>query len=267
MEYVFHKIKSIGLVGETTLIAQFEDGICKEYDVKQIIKKFPSFEKLINDRELFKKVHVEGSGFGIVWNDEFDLSCNEIWDNGTSVKTPFDSLIGMSDATELWNLNESTLRKAISYGKLKVGYDACNYGKQWVVTKKAMLREYGNIEQFPVEGLCAAGKNEEYKAESKKNNEQLAMLIHDFKCTDPKDMYFDVLRNAMEKTLEELTNPLDRDRNKELGEYVMEYEKRARAEGIKEGKAEVAKAMLQNGIDPDTISKCTSIPVDELKKL
>ena len=49
----------------------------------------------------------------------------------------------MSDATELWGLNESTLRKAISYGKLKIGYDVCNYGKQWIVTVKAMIREYG----------------------------------------------------------------------------------------------------------------------------
>jgi len=262
MGFVFHKIKSIGLVGKSMLIAQFEDGICKEYDVRQIVNKFPSFEKLINDRELFKKVHIEGSGFGIVWNDEYDLSCNEIWDNGKIVKTPFDSLIGMSDATELWNLNESTLRKAISYGKLKVGYDACNYGKQWVVTKEAMIREYGNTEQFPTDGLCAAEKSEEYKAESKKNNE-LEMLIHDFKCSNPKDMYFDVFRNAVEDTLERLTNPLDRDKNKDLDEFVLAHEERAKAEG----KAEVAKAMLQNGIDLETTSKCTSIPVDELKKL
>ena len=91
-------------------------------------------------------MHVEGSGFGVVWNDDFDLSCNEIWDNGETVPTPFDGLLALSDATELWDLNESTLRKAISYGKLKIGFDVCNYGKQWVVTKKAMIREYGPLE-------------------------------------------------------------------------------------------------------------------------
>ena len=143
MDFIFHKVKSIGIVNDTTLIAQFEDGVCKTYDMTQLLGKFPVFKDLLEDRQLFKLVHVEGSGFGIVWNDYFDLSCNELWENGKLVHTPFDNLLALSDATELWGLNESTLRKAISYGKLKVGFDVCNYGKQWVVTHEAMIREYG----------------------------------------------------------------------------------------------------------------------------
>ena len=57
--------------------------------------------------------------------------------------TPFDGLMALSDATELWGLNESTLRKAISYGKLVNGVDVCKFGKQWVVSVNAMNREYG----------------------------------------------------------------------------------------------------------------------------
>ena len=143
MDYVFHKVKSIGILAGTILIAQFEDGVCKTYDMTQLLDTLPDFSRLLSDKQLFKRVHVEGSGFGIVWNDEFDLSCNELWDNGKQVNTPFDDLLALSDATELWGLNESTLRKAISYGKLRVGYDVCNYGKQWVVTRNAMMREYG----------------------------------------------------------------------------------------------------------------------------
>ena len=51
--------------------------------------------------------------------------------------------MSFSDATDLWELNESTLRKAISYGKLVEGGDACKFGKQWVVSMDAMRREYG----------------------------------------------------------------------------------------------------------------------------
>ena len=51
--------------------------------------------------------------------------------------------MALSDATELWGLNESTLRKAISYGKLVNGVDVCKFGKQWVVSVNAMNREYG----------------------------------------------------------------------------------------------------------------------------
>ena len=37
MGFVFHKVKSIGIINDHTLIAQFEDGICKIYDVLQLI--------------------------------------------------------------------------------------------------------------------------------------------------------------------------------------------------------------------------------------
>ena len=83
----------------------------------------------------------------VVWNDYVDLSCDELWENGVEVKTPFDGLMSMNDATTIWGLNESTLRKAISYGKLKNGIDVCKYGKQWVVSIEAMNREYGQPKQ------------------------------------------------------------------------------------------------------------------------
>lgn len=51
--------------------------------------------------------------------------------------------MAFSDATALWALNESTLRKAIAYGKLVDGVDVCKFGKQWVVSMAAMKREYG----------------------------------------------------------------------------------------------------------------------------
>lgn len=87
--------------------------------------------------------NLKQSGFGISWNDELDLSYNELFDNGTLIKTPFDGLISFGDATLFWELNESTLRKAVSYGKFLKGIDVCKFGKQWVVSMDAMRREYG----------------------------------------------------------------------------------------------------------------------------
>jgi len=81
--------------------------------------------------------------YGIIWNDDLDLSCDELFANGVAVQTPFDGLMAFSDATQLWGLNESTLRKAITYGKLVNGVDVCKYGKQWVISSDAMVREYG----------------------------------------------------------------------------------------------------------------------------
>lgn len=94
-------------------------------------------------KNCFFFVTVDVGGFGIVWDDSLDLSCDELWENGVRITSPFDGLIALSDATKLWGLNESTLRKAIAYGKLVDGVDVCKFGKQWVVSSEAMKREYG----------------------------------------------------------------------------------------------------------------------------
>lgn len=141
---MFHKIKNVSPLPEYKLSVQFAEGVTKIYDVKPLFQKIPSFKSLQNNKD-FGDVYVDVGGYGIVWNDTFDLSCDELWENGVEVETPFDGLIAFSDATELWGLNESTLRKAITYGKLINGVDVCKFGKQWVVSIDAMKREYGNI--------------------------------------------------------------------------------------------------------------------------
>ncbi len=141
---MFHKIKNVSALPEYKLSVQFAEGVTKIYDVKPLFQKIPAFKSLESNND-FGGVYVDVGGYGIIWNDELDLSCDELWDNGTTVKTPFDGLIAFSDATELWGLNESTLRKAISYGKLVNGVDVCKFGKQWVVSIDAMKREYGNV--------------------------------------------------------------------------------------------------------------------------
>ena len=141
---MFHKIKNVSALPEYKLSVQFSEGVTKIYDVKPLFDRLPAFRSLESNND-FGGVYVDVGGYGIIWNDELDLSCDELWDNGTTVETPFDGLTAFSDATELWGLNESTLRKAISYGKLVNGVDVCKFGKQWVVSIEAMKREYGNV--------------------------------------------------------------------------------------------------------------------------
>ncbi len=140
---MFHKIKTVHALPDYRLSVQFTEGITKIYDVKPLFSKWEAFQILKQMPELFFNVEVDIGGYGILWNDNLDLSCDELFENGETIKTPFDGLIAFTDATQLWNLNESTLRKAIAYGKLVNGVDACKYGKQWVVSTEAMKREYG----------------------------------------------------------------------------------------------------------------------------
>ncbi len=139
---MFHKVKAVSALPDFRLSVQFAEGVTKIYNVEPLFSKWESFRDL-EDSELFSSVEVDVGGYGIIWNDELDLSCDELFENGKTIKTPFDGLMAFTDATELWGLNESTLRKAIAYGKLVSGVDACKYGKQWVISTEAMLREYG----------------------------------------------------------------------------------------------------------------------------
>ena len=140
---MFHKVKSVNSLPNYKLRVQFSEGITKIYDVSLLFDKWPAFKCFIDTPDLFEDVEVDKGGYGVFWNDDLDLSCNELYDNGVTVETPFDGLMAFSDATFLWGLNESTLRKAISYGKLINGVDVCKFGKQWVVSVDAMKREYG----------------------------------------------------------------------------------------------------------------------------
>ena len=140
---MFHKVKAVFALPDYKLSVQFVEGVTKIYDVSLLMTKWKPFKKLKSDSDLFYDVEVGPGGYGIVWNDDLDLSCDELFENGKTVPTPFDGIMAFTEATELWELNESTLRKAIAYGKLVNGVDACKFGKQWVISIDAMKREYG----------------------------------------------------------------------------------------------------------------------------
>lgn len=144
---MFHKVKNVRPIADYRLSVQFAEGVTKLYDVKPLFDEIPAFRAFIDAPHEFDCVAVDVGGYGISWNDDVDLSCDELWENGIQVDTVFDGLMSFADATELWNLHESTLRKAVAYGKLIDGVDVCKFGKQWIVTVAAMQREYGSIKK------------------------------------------------------------------------------------------------------------------------
>ncbi len=81
---MFHKIKSVSAISDYMLNVKFCDGTTKLYDIKPLFDKIPVFRQLLN-QHIFDDVSVDVGGYGIVWNDELDLSCDELWDNGTAI--------------------------------------------------------------------------------------------------------------------------------------------------------------------------------------
>ena len=76
----------------------------------------------------------------------------------------FTNLISLKDASMMWKIDDSVLRRAISSNKLVENVDVKKFGKQWVVTKQAMERVYGYI---------PAGDDEPYS----KRKMQAALMI------------------------------------------------------------------------------------------
>lgn len=143
---VFHKINAVTAIKPLSLVVQFAEGTTKCYDVRQLFDRWSVFRVFESDFALFSRVRVDVGGHGVVWNDDLDLSCNELFKGGQTIDTEFDGLMACSDAAALWHLDQSTLRKAIAFGRLKSGTDVCKYGKQWVVSKRAMVREFGSLD-------------------------------------------------------------------------------------------------------------------------
>lgn len=139
---MFHKISEVYPLENFKLSIKFSIGVTKIYDCSRLFNWKEEFNEL-KKNNLLNEAKVDVGGCGIVFNDFLDLSCEELWNNGEEVKTAFDGLISMKDATTIWHLNESTLRKAISYGKLVPGVDVCKYGKQWVLSVDSLKRIYG----------------------------------------------------------------------------------------------------------------------------
>lgn len=55
---------------------------------------------------------------------------------------PFAQLLSLSEAAEIWGIDESTIRKAIAANRLYPGVDCRKFGKQWIVTAAAMQRVF-----------------------------------------------------------------------------------------------------------------------------
>ncbi|MDE7062690.1 MAG: DUF2442 domain-containing protein [Lachnospiraceae bacterium] len=83
---MFHKVKEIIPIKKYILLATFHDGTVKTYDIEPLFAEIEAFNTLKVVPHLFEQVKVDIGGYGICWNDEIDLSCDELWDNGVIYK-------------------------------------------------------------------------------------------------------------------------------------------------------------------------------------
>lgn len=111
----------------------------------------------------------------------------------------------------------------------------------------------------------ADGSNIIYVNTGKTDDTALGKLIHDLKCVDPEQMYYEVLRQ------ETKIGKNDRERMKKMSSIVDEI----RADGIKVGEErgieknilDTAKKMIKENLDISLIEKITGLSKETIKSM
>jgi hypothetical protein len=79
---VFHKVTGVKALEDYRLEITFDEGTVKKYNVAPLFLKWDAFLALRDMPGLFKLVSIEPGGYAINWNEEIDLSAEELWHNG-----------------------------------------------------------------------------------------------------------------------------------------------------------------------------------------
>jgi len=78
---VFHKVQTVQPADEYRLLVGFAGGEWKQYDLKAR-RGEDAFKPLFYVTGLFEQVRVDGGGYGVSWNADIDLFCEELYENG-----------------------------------------------------------------------------------------------------------------------------------------------------------------------------------------
>ena len=107
-----------------------------------------------------------------------------------------------------------------------------------------------------------------------RDDSPIGRLMHDFSCTNPADMHYDVLAERVrffkesKKGVAIMCKAMEEMRREEREEGIREGMKKGLQEGMKRNQMENAKRMLEEGELPEEkIAKYSGLPLDEVKRL
>lgn len=79
------RIRSAQVTSPFMLRVYFSNNSIKEYDIRTLIKKYPSYE-LLKNKNIFQNFHIEPGGYGISWTPEIDVAEYELWEKGKMIE-------------------------------------------------------------------------------------------------------------------------------------------------------------------------------------
>ncbi len=78
------RIIRASVIDDYTLVVEFSNHEIKKYDVRRLLS-IPIFLPLQNPAFL-RSFKIDEGGYGIVWNEDIDISEYELWKNGIAVE-------------------------------------------------------------------------------------------------------------------------------------------------------------------------------------
>lgn len=78
-------IKEIRMKDDLIVEAVFFNGTVKDFDVSMLFEKHPEYRILEQDGELWRNAELLPQGSGVYFNDDLDLTIDEIWKYGKTV--------------------------------------------------------------------------------------------------------------------------------------------------------------------------------------
>lgn len=82
---MINRITSVKVLKRYEILAVFQNGVSKKFDMKQLFDMYPQFRDFESKEGLFESVQVDAGGYGVSWNDFLDLDAEDIWENGIEV--------------------------------------------------------------------------------------------------------------------------------------------------------------------------------------
>lgn len=79
---MFVKITSVATLPDYVLLIGFSTGEFKQFDIKSLFTKYPQFKSLTQIQGLYEQVKIDLDGYGLIWNDELDLSADGLYEHG-----------------------------------------------------------------------------------------------------------------------------------------------------------------------------------------
>ncbi|MCL2139929.1 MAG: DUF2442 domain-containing protein [Treponema sp.] len=81
---MFHAVKTVGTLPDFRLHVFFKNGEEKVYDMRPLMEKNEAFKAFLLTHKLFDQAKVAAGGYGVCWNEDLDISCNELYMNGSN---------------------------------------------------------------------------------------------------------------------------------------------------------------------------------------